>query len=107
MKITPKQPAQIRQARQAPTMLSFLQEGAPAKATGWAPKTPARSPLVDMPMAQFEAKAKRATVRQLIDMRTELTPAYQVAQRDETRATNRDVIRRFDVVDQRIAQLSR
>ena len=103
MKITAKQPVQ---PRQTPAM-SFVQAQTPAKASGWPPRSPPRSPLLDMPMSQFQAKAKRATVRQLIDMRTELTPAYRQAAKDKTRAKNRDVIMRFDFVDQRIAQQSR
>ena len=107
MKVAPKTvTAAPRPPRSPPPMLAFLQEG--AKSTGWAPKPKvAPNPLVEMPMTKFEAKANRATVRQLVDMRESLRAAYQLAVRDETKAKNRDVIMRFDLVDQRIASLSR
>jgi hypothetical protein len=59
-----------------------------------------------MPMAAFTARVEKATVRQLITMRDQLNPSYQNARLDETRASNRDVIRRWDMVDQRIDKLS-
>ena len=54
--------------------------------------------LVKLSRAQFEARAQKSSVRELVAMRDRLQVPYHPARQDESKPANRDVIRRFDPV---------
>ena len=106
-------PTIARPKMSAPMQRASTRANEPAHATsaakGWGPssrKPDAGAALLKQPLAQFEAKAKNATVRELVTMRDALKPAYLEARRDETRAKNEDVIRRWDTLEHHIEKKS-
>ena len=59
-----------------------------------------------MPMSSFSKRVSRAGVRELVALQSDLKARYQVAREDESKPANRDLIRRWDLVDERITKLS-